>query len=293
MGMPAKRSPLSSPWWAHAALAWPLAKKDVLARYRGSAIGLAWALLTPLAMVVIYALVFRGVFQARWAQPVDVAAAAGAAGAAGAAVAAGAEVAIDGVGYAVRLFAGLMVFTGVAEVASRATRLMTDNANLVKRVLFPLELLCLALVLQTALHAGLQTAVLAAVLLLTGEWPRWQWLALPLVWAWVFALQLALAWWLSALGCYLRDLQHLVPAVLGGLLFLSPVFYPLDAAPPILRGVLLINPLTGPIEAMRWAWFGGALRWDALAISLIELAVLLPVGRWIFARLRPGFADLV
>ena len=106
MGMPVSRSPASSPWWAHAALAWPLAKKDVLARYRGSAIGLAWALLTPLAMVAIYALVFRGVFQARWAQP----AAAAGAGAA--------EVAIDGVGYAVRLFAGLMVFTGVSEVAS-------------------------------------------------------------------------------------------------------------------------------------------------------------------------------
>lgn len=285
MGTPANHSPISSPWWAHAALAWPLAKKDVLARYRGSAIGLAWALLTPLAMVAIYALVFRGVFQARWAQPTVAAGVVGVAGVA--------EVAIDGVGYAVRLFAGLMVFTGVAEVASRATRLMSDNANLVKRVLFPLELLCLALVLQTALHAGLQTAVLAAVLMLTGEWPRWQWLALPLVWAWVFALQLALAWWLAALGCYLRDLQHLVPAVLGGLLFLSPVFYPLDAAPQILRGVLLINPLTGPIEAMRWAWFGGALRWDALVISLIELAVLLPAGRWIFARLRPGFADLV
>ena len=278
MGSSAVRSSAHSPWWAHAALAWPLAKKDVLARYRGSAIGLAWALLTPLAMVAIYALVFRGVFQARWAPPTGAAAT---------------EVAIDGVGYAVRLFAGLMVFTGVSEVAGRATRLMADNANLVKRVLFPLELLCLALVLQTALHAGLQTLVLAAVLVLSGEWPRWQWLALPLVWAWVFALQLALAWWLAALGCYLRDLQHLVPAVLGGLLFLSPVFYPLDAAPQILRGVLLINPLTGPIEAMRWAWFGGELRWDALAISMLELLVLLPTGRWIFARLRPGFADLV
>lgn len=267
--------------WRHLALAWPLAKKDVLARYRGSAMGLAWALLTPLAMVAIYALVFQGVFQARWG---------GAAAAGGAA---------DGVGYAVRLFAGLMVFTGVAEVATRATRLMIDNANLVKRVLFPLDLLCLALVLQTALHAALQSAVLALVLLAAallgdaGALPRASWAALPLVWAWVFALQLALAWWLAALGCYLRDLQHLVPAVVGALLFLSPVFYPLDAAPPLLGGVLLANPLTGPVEAMRWVWFGGALRWDALAVSLGMLALLLPSGRWVFGRLRPGFADLV
>ncbi len=265
-------------WWAHAALAWPLAKKDVLARYRGSAFGLAWALITPLAMVLIYAAVFRGVFNARWP---------------GAVADVNSGLAADGVSYAVRLFAGLMVFTGVAEVATRATRLMADNANLVKRVLFPLDLLCLALVLQAALHALLQTAMLAALLLLIGQWPRLGWLALPLVWLAVLAWQLTLAWWLSALGTYLRDLQHLVPALIGGLLFLSPVFYPLDAAPPVLRAALLFNPLTGLIEAMRWAWFGGTLRWDAVACSLLALAVLMPAGRWLFQRLRPGFADLV
>ncbi len=272
-------------------LAWPLAKKDVLARYRGTAFGLAWALLVPLAMVAIYALVFRGVFQARWAD--GGAPMAAAVSAVTTATSAPSGAVAEGIAYAVRLFAGLMVFTGVAEVATRATRLMADNANLVKRVLFPLDLLCLALVLQTALHAALQTALLGLLLLAIGQWPHAGWLALPLVWAWVLALQLALAWWLAATGCYLRDLQHVVPAVVGGLLFLSPVFYPLSAAPPVLRELLLFNPLTGPIEAMRWAWFGGALRWDALAISLAELLLLWPTGRWVFGRLRPGFANLV
>ena len=103
---------------AHLALAWPLAKRDVLARYRGSAVGMLWTLIGPLAMVVIYAVVFHGVFQARWAQA-----------------------SVDGIGYALRLFAGLIVFTAFAEVATRATRLIQDNANLVKRVVFPLETL--------------------------------------------------------------------------------------------------------------------------------------------------------
>ena len=250
-------------------LAWPLAKKELLGRYRGSVVGLAWALVTPLMAVAVYALVFQGVFKASWA---------------------GTEV--NGLGYAVRIFAGLTVFTGCAEVAMRATRLMQENASLVKRVVFPLELLGVALVLQSAVHAFLQTLVLAVMLLAAGE-ARWSWLLLPLAWAWVLALQLALAWLLSALGCYLRDLQHLVPSLVTGMMFLSPVFYPVEAAPKVLKALLVLNPLSAPIELMRAAWFGSAFDWAAAWPSLLLLLPLLLLARWFFEHARHGFADLV
>lgn len=250
-------------------LAWPLAKKELLGRYRGSVGGLAWALVTPLLMVTVYALVFQIVFKARWA---------------------GADV--GGLGYALRLFAGLIVFTGCAEVATRATRLIQDNASLVKRVVFPLEVLGVALVLQSAVHAILQTLVLGAVLAFT-DGPRWSWFWLSIAWVWVLAFQLALAWLLAALGCYLRDLQHVVPAIVSGLLFLSPVFYPLDAAPPALKLLLLFNPLTAPIELMRAAWFGGSYNWAGAWPALLAVAAMLVISRWLFERARPGFADLV
>lgn len=254
----------------HWALAWPLAKKELLGRYRGSVIGLAWALVTPLAIIAVYALVFQGVFKARWA-----------------------TADVDGLGYATRLFAGLIVFTSTAEVATRATRLMQENASLVKRVVFPLELLGVVVVLQSAVHGLLQSAVLAALVLLSGEGPRWSWLLLPLAWLWVLGLQLALAWLLSALGCYLRDLQHLVPPIVSGLLFLSPVFYPVDAAPGVLQTLLAINPLTAPIELMRACWFGSAVDWSLVWPAFAALLVLLALAHWVFQRTRPGFADLV
>jgi lipopolysaccharide transport system permease protein len=250
-------------------LAWPLAKKELLGRYRGSMGGLAWALVTPLLMVTVYALVFQIVFKARWA---------------------GADV--GGLGYALRLFAGLIVFTGCAEVATRATRLIQDNASLVKRVVFPLDLLGVALVLQSAVHAILQTLVLAA-LVAVSDGLRWSWLWLPLAWVWVLALQLALAWLLAALGCYLRDLQHVVPTIVSGLLFLSPIFYPVDAAPRALKVLLLLNPLTAPIELMRAAWFGGDYHWETAWQWLVALVPMLALSRWLFERARPGFADLV
>lgn len=262
--------------WSHLSLAWPLAKRDVLARYRGSAAGLLWALLAPLAMVSIYALVFQGVFQARWA---------------------GAARPVDGMGggidFAARMFAGLLAFSAVAEVASRAPRLMQDNANLVKRVVFPLELLCVALVMQVAVHTALQMGVLAALLLVLGEGAHWSWLWLVVGWAWLLALQLALAIGLAALGCYLRDLQHIVPLVTSGLLFLSPVFYPTAAAPPVLRWVLEINPLSAPIELMRAAWFNEPYAWTGALLPAAAVLLALVAAHALFVRLRPGFADLV
>jgi lipopolysaccharide transport system permease protein len=252
------------------ALAWPLAKRDVLARYRGSLAGVLWALLAPLLMVGIYALVFRGVFQARWG-----------------------STAADGFGYVARLFAGLMIFTAVAEVATRATRLIQDNANLVKRVLFPLDLLALALLMQVGVHLLIQAAALAVLWSLFGGGARWSWLMLPLAFAWVIVLQYVVALLLAALGCYVRDLQHLVPLAMTGLLFLSPVFYPIEAAPAVLALVLALNPLTAPIELARAAWFGDTFDWAQGAWQLGALLLALPLARWVFARLRPGFADLV
>lgn len=252
--------------------AWPLAKRDILARYRGSLVGVAWALLAPLAMVAVYSLVFRGVFQARWGV-----------GGSGA----------DGYAYVLRLFAGLTVFTSIAEVATRAARLMQDNANLVKRVVFPLDLLCVALLMQVAVHTVLQCAVLAVMIVVLGEGARLSWLWLPVALGWLLLLQFTLALLLAALGPYLRDLQHLLPVAMSGLMFLSPVFYPVDAAPPILSAILAVNPMSAPIEFFRMAWFGDPLDPESAALQFMGLVVALFGARWLFARLRPGFADLV
>ena len=251
-------------------LAWPLAKKEILARYRGSVVGLAWALVVPLAMLVVYAAVFQGVFKARWAGAPE-----------------------GGGDYALRLFVGLIVFSGTAEVASRAVRLMQDHANLVKRVVFPLDLLSVALVMQIAVHAGLQMVVLALLTFVLGDGARLSWVWAPAVWLWIFSLQLGLAWLFSALGCYLRDLQHLLPPVFGGLIFLSPVFYARDAAPEALRVLLDLNPLTLPIECLRAAWFGGPIDTGSVALALLATLAFVVAARWIFERLRPGFADLL
>ncbi len=253
-------------------VAWPLAKRDILARYRGSLAGVAWALLAPLAMVVVYSLVFRGVFHARW----GVGAAADA-----------------GYGYVLRMFAGLTVFTAVAEVATRATRLMLDNANLVKRVVFPLELLVVVLLMQVAVHTLLQMAVLGLMVLVLGDGARPSWAWLPLAFVWLLLLQYTLALLLASVGTYVRDLQHLVPLAMTALMFLSPVFYPSHSAPPALSAILAANPLTAPMELFRSAWFGDTFDLQGGTFQALSLVLALFGARWVFQRLRPGFPDLV
>lgn len=254
-------------------LAWPLARRDITARYRGSVGGLVWTIIGPLAMVAIYAAVFQGVFQARWpgAGPAE----------------------SGGAAYALRLFSGLIVFSGFSELATRATRLFQDNASLVKRVVFPLELLCVSLVMQVAVHMAVQVGILILLAGITGEGFRLQLLWLFLIFPWIMVLLAAVALALSSLACYLRDLQHLVPLAMGALLFLSPVFYPKDSAPDILKTVLHLNPVTGPIEAVRAACFGLPMDVQAIGVQMLASMILLVVALALFRRLRPGFADLV
>ncbi len=258
--------------WTGLGLAWPLAKRDILARYRGSVAGLGWALVAPLGMVLVYTLVFRGVFRARWGVG---------------------DAAVDGFGYVTRLFAGLMVFQAVAEAATRATRLMQDHANLVKRVVFPLELLCTALLLQVGVHLLLQLALLGLLEGVFGGGPRLSWLLLPLAVLWLLLLLHVLALVLAALGTYLRDLQHAVPVMMTGMLFLSPVFFPAASAPEPLRWVLAINPVSVPIELMRRTWFGDPVDVRTALVQGGLLLLALPLAHMLFRRLRPGFADLV
>ena len=142
-------------------------------------------------------------------------------------------------------------------------------------------------------HLGLQVAVLAVMIVAFGDGLQWTWLWLPLALVWTLLLQYTLALALAAFGCYLRDLQHLVPVAMSGLLFLSPVFYPSHAAPVPLALVLTINPISAPIELFRMAWFGDPIDTGVMVAQGVGLLVALVAARWAFARLRPGFADLV
>lgn len=263
---------LFSSLWRNRGLILQLTKREVLSRYRGSVMGLAWSFFNPLLMLLVYTFVFSAVFKARWSVASE-------------------ENKAD---FAIVLFVGLIVHGLFAECVNRAPSLILSNVNYVKKVIFPLEILGWVALGTAVFHSAISLVVLLAAQLILKHTLAWTVIFLPLV---ILPLSLGImgiSWLLSSIGVYLRDVGHTVVILTTVLLFLSPVFYPIAAVPEQIQVVLLLNPLTFIIEESRRVVIWGELpNWGGLALySLLSLAVAWS-GFWWFQRTRRGFADVV
>ena len=229
--------------WAQRHLIWQFARREVLGRYKGSMLGLSWAVITPMAMLVVYTLVFRHIFKARWPGVED-----------------------GNISFALNLFAGLLVFNWAAELMSKAPKLVVEQPNLVTKVVFPLQVLPWSSLAASFFHAGVSCLVWLAGCWLLGQGMHLSWLAIPLVFLALVPVLLGLGWALAAMGVYFRDLGEMVGLFMGMFLFLTPVFFPLSVLPDFLQGWVQLNPLAIPIEALRamgfWGIGHGLTVWD-------------------------------
>lgn len=271
---------LRFPWalWRQRELWWQLSCREVQGRYRGSMLGWGWSLITPLLMLAVYTFVFSQVFQARWGD-------------------------LEQSGplvFAINLFTGLIVFNLFSEIANQSPGLILSNANLVTKVIFPLEILPAVTMAAALFHAGTSLAVLVGFQVVNGVLPTGAGgiqptlLWLPLVWLPLVSGALALGWLLSALGVYLRDLGQVIGVATNLLMFLSAVFYPLSALPERWQPLLQLNPLVLVIEQTRRVVvndyapsLGYLLGGSALGLVACELAFRA------FQRARRGFADVL
>lgn len=261
----------SAPWRFRSILR-QFVRREIVGRYRGSMLGIGWAFVTPLLMLGVYTFVFVGVFKSRWP---------------------GAEAA-GGVAFALRLFAGLMIFNLFAEVVGRAPSLILEQPNLVKKVVFPLELLPFVSLGSALFHLLLGIGILlSGIQLFETQLPATAWL-LPIVILPLLPLLLGLTWLLAALGVFVRDIATLVGLAINLLLFLSPVFYSADSLAPRWRFWMLLNPLAATIENVRAVLFAGSFPdWSHWAISLAAGVGLSLAGAWVFKNTRNGFADVL
>lgn len=258
--------------WRHRHLAWQLIKREVQGKYRGTWGGLAWSFLTPLLMLLVYSFVFSQIFTVRWSP----------------------AAADSPVAFALVLFSGLSIFGFVQETVSGAATLVLNHAAYVKKIVFPLEILPWVSLGSAAIHLGIALAVLLAAMLATGWMPSWTVLALPFVLLPLAIGLLGVMWLLAGLGVYLRDIRQPVTIATTGLLFLSPVFYPLDAVPERHRWLIMANPLTYFIEEGRQVLFWNA--WPAAGSWLSATAIAsacFACGFLAFRKLRRGFADVL
>lgn len=258
--------------WKNRSLAYALTVREIQARYRGSIAGPLWYVIQNLCLLVIYSFVFGEVFKFRWPT-------------------AGGE---SGGHFATSLFMGLILFNVFSEAVSRAPSLILSNANYVKNVVFPIELLSVVSIGTALFNAAIGVVVLIALALVMGVPISLTILWLPLVFAPIALFSLGASWFLSAFGVYVRDTAQLVSLLVTGLMFFSPVFYPATALPEAARWLMYVNPLSIPIEEARNLAFGAdAPHFWSLSYA-IGLGVLTAYLGWVWLRAtRSGFADVL
>jgi len=256
--------------WRHRSLVLELTKREFSGRYRGSFGGIVWSFAQPLFLLAVYTIAFGVILKARW-------------GFSG-----------DTKDYAFMLFAGLIVFNAFSECLGKSTALITGNPNFVKKVVFPLELLPVITVATALIHALIGMAVwLLGYLLLFGT-PKPTAILFPLILMCFVPVLLGLGWLFSAIGIIVRDISQLTGMLSHALLFLTPIFYSIEAAPPMLQKFLMLNPLTFVVEQFRLVLFYGQMpAMKGLAIYFVLASLFAWISLVVFRRLRPTFADMV
>jgi lipopolysaccharide transport system permease protein len=268
---PASPLDIAASLWRNRGLILASAKRDVLGRYRGSALGLLWSLFNPLLMLAVYTFVFSEVFKARWNATSD-----------------------SKTEFALVLFAGLLIFNLFSECINRAPGLILSNVNYVKKVVFPLEILPFVALLSSLFHAAISLAVwLLAYTLLIGI-PHATALYLPLILVPFLLFVLGFSWALASLGVYLRDVSQFIGIFTTVLMFLSSLFYPASNLPQPYRQWLNFNPLTPVIEQTRAVlYWGQAPDFALLAIYWVATFFIAWLGFAWFQKTRKGFADVL
>ena len=268
---PASPREMAASLWRNRSLVMALVKREVLGRYRGSALGLLWSFFNPVFMLLVYTFVFSMVFKARWNAGSD-----------------------SKTEFALVLFAGLLIFNLFSECVNRAPGLVLANVNYVKKVVFPLDILPWVTLGSALFHAGISLVVwLVAYIILFG-FPYLTVLLLPLIVLPLLLFIMGISWALASLGVFLRDVSQLIGIVTTVLMFLSPIFYPVTALPEQYRHILMLNPLTPAIEMSRDVLYWGKLPdFCLLAVYLAASAVIAWLGFAWFQKTRKGFADVL
>jgi lipopolysaccharide transport system permease protein len=259
--------------WQNRSLIAQMSKREVVGRYKGSILGLAWSFFNPVFMLVVYTFVFSEIFKSRWG---------------------GVGLEESKTQFAIVLFVGMIVLGLFSEVVNRAPTLVLANVNYVKKVVFPLEILPLIAMGAALFHAMISLAVLLSAFLLLNGYLHWTALLLPLVLLPLLILIMGLAWILASLGVFLRDVGQFVTILTTVLTFLSPIFYPVSAVPEVARVFIMANPLTFIIEQSREVLLWGHLPdWSGLGLYTLVALVFAWAGFVWFQKTRKGFADVL
>jgi len=254
--------------WRYRELFYFLAWRDILVRYKQTAIGIAWALVRPFLTMLVFTFIFSRV--AKLPAP-------------------------GSVPYAMLVFAAMLPWQFFSTALGEASNSLIGNANLISKVYFPRLIVPAGSVITSFVDFLITLALMAGMMVWYGFLPDWRLLTLPLFMALAFGSSFGAGLWLCALNVRYRDFRYIVPFIVQFGLYLSPVGFSSSIVPEGLRLIYACNPMVGVIDGFRWALLRGQspLAAPALIASILVTSVLCLSGIWYFRRTEKTFADII
>jgi len=251
--------------WSYRELLYFLTWRDIKVRYKQTALGAAWAIIQPLATMLLFTLVFNRL----------------------------AGLDTGRIPYPVFAYSGLLIWTFFSNAVTNSTNSLINNTNLITKVYFPR-----AFIPSAAIAAGLVDLAIAGLILVVmiayyGFTPTWGLVFVPFFLLLSVLLALAVGMLISALTVKYRDLRHALPFLIQFWMFASPVIYPAARVPGRWRLLIALNPLTGIIEGFRTALFGGTFDPLATLLAVVVTIAALAGSFYVFRRIEETFADII
>jgi lipopolysaccharide transport system permease protein len=253
--------------WNYRELFYFLAWRDILVRYKQTVIGILWALLRPLLIMVVFTIVFGKL----------------------------AKLPSEGVPYPILVFAAMLPWQFFANAFSESSNSLIGNANLISKVYFPRLVIPTSSVIVSFVDFLISGIILIALMLWYNFWPSWRLIALPALIAVAFAAAMGAGLWISALNVKYRDFRYIVPFVVQIGLYISPVGFSSSVVPEQYRLLYSINPMVGVIDGFRWAILESNVPFylPGFLLSIGLVVLLFWGGLWFFRNTERTFADII
>jgi lipopolysaccharide transport system permease protein len=253
--------------WRYRELFYFLAWRDILVRYKQTAIGMAWALIRPFLTMVVFTVVFGNL----------------------------AKLPSEGVPYPILVFAGMLPWQFFSTALSECSSSLISNANLISKVYFPRLIVPTSAVIVSFVDFMISGIILLGLMAWYNYVPSWRILTLPLFIGIAFAASIGVGLWLAALNVEYRDFRYIVPFIVQFGLYISPVGFSSNIVPEQWRLLYSLNPMVGVIDGFRWAILGGESKiyLPGFTLSFGLVVFLLVSGIWYFRKMERTFADVI
>jgi lipopolysaccharide transport system permease protein len=253
--------------WHYRELFYFLAWRDILVRYKQTAIGIVWALIRPLLTMVVFTVVFGKI----------------------------AKLPSDGVPYPILVFAAMLPWQFFANALSECSNSLLSNSNLISKVYFPRLIVPASAVIVSFVDFLISGIILLALMVWYNFIPNWRIITLPLFIVIAFAAAIGGGLWFAALNVQYRDFRYIVPFIVQFGLYVSPVGFSSTVVPEKWRFLYSLNPMVGVIDGFRWAILGGdtSLYWSGFLLSIAIVFFLVISGVWYFRKMERIFADVI